>query len=403
MSVKQKEILVSQCDLMRMAVTFLRATASLYIAPGIVLFNTIQYDFMKRFLASLFIITAPCAVAQSIGTIESAEYDPGNNRFIISNQTELVVVDGSGAPLSSLPIPVSYGMEVVGTNVFGISGSSVNCYDLNTGDELGSINISGAQFLNGMASDGAGRIWVTDFSAKKIHEIDFTDLQNPSSSVIVNNTVSTPNGICYDASANRLVFVAWGNSAPIKAVSLSDYSVSTLLANSGVGNIDGIDNDLSGNFFIASWSPNRITQFNSDFSISQTITVAGGLSSPADIAYAEEIDTLIIPNSGNGTVRFVGFNSPVGVENVNASEAVRVFPNPADEYLVMDLDLNTQELLSVILLDGQGRVVDNLWHGNLPSGKNKLVLDIAHCDAGWYQLQLASQSRNELYDVVVHR
>lgn len=353
----------------------------------------------------LFLLLCVSAVlhSQTLGSIESAEFDPTNHRFLVSNQSELVVVDENGSPVSSFPMPVAYGMEVVGPHLFAISGSSVFCYDLSTGNELSSIVITGAQFLNGMASDGAGRIWVTDFSAKKIHEIDYTDPLNPSSNVIVSNTVSTPNGICYDASANRLVFVAWGNSAPIKAVSLSDYSVSTLLANSGVGNIDGIDNDTAGNFFIASWSPNRITQFNSDFSISQTITVAGGLNSPADIAYAEEIDTLIIPNSGNATVRFVGFNSPVGIENVHASEAVRVFPNPAADFLVMDLDLNAQELLSVILLDAQGRVVDKLWHGNLPSGKNKLVLDIAHCDAGWYQLLLASQSRNELYDVVVHR
>lgn len=358
---------------------------------------------MKCFSLIFSVIAAQMLNAQSLSTIESAEFDPSGHRFLVSNQSELVVVDENGNPVSSLPIPVAYGMEVAGNNVFAISGGSVICHDLTSGVELSSLTISGAQFLNGMASDGANRIWVTDFAAKKIHELDFSDLQNPSSSVIVNNTVSTPNGICYDAPGNRLVFVAWGNSAPIKAVSLTDYSVSTILANSGVGNIDGIDNDESGNFFIASWSPNRITQFNSDFTVSQTITVSGGLNSPADIAYAEEIDTLIIPNSGNATVRFVGFSPSVGVNELDAVADIRVYPNPASDFLIMDWFLEEAGTMTVSLLDVMGRRADQLWSGGLPAGNNKLVLDITECAEGLYQLQMVSESQNEVRDLIVRR
>lgn len=60
---------------------------------------------------------------------------------------------------------------------------------------------------------------------------------------------------------------------------------------------------------MASWSPNRITKYSPDFSVSEIITVAGGLSSAADICYANEIDTLAIPNSGNTTVVYVGFDN----------------------------------------------------------------------------------------------
>jgi sugar lactone lactonase YvrE len=358
---------------------------------------------MKVIFSTWLVMAVNILSAQSLGTIESAEFDPNGHRFLISNQSELVVVDEGGNPISTLPIPVSYGMEVMGNRIFAISGSSVICHDLTTGDELSSIVISGAQFLNGMASDGVDRIWVTDFAAKKIHEVDFSDLQNPSSSVIVNNTVTTPNGICYDAPGNRLVFVAWGNSAPIKAVSLDDYSVNTILANSGVGNIDGIDNDEAGNFFIASWSPNRITQYNSDFTVSQTITVSGGLNSPADIAYAEEIDTLIIPNSGNATVRYVGFNPSVGMVEAEATPSIRIFPNPANDFLIVDLVLDNEEIVDISLSDDLGRRMDQLWNGNLPSGKNKLVLDVAHCASGIYQLQICGKTHHDVHEIVVRR
>ena len=62
-----------------------------------------------------------------------------------------------------------------------------------------SKTISGAVFLNGMASNGVDKLWVTDFSAKKVHELNVADLANPTSTVIVAATGSTPNGICFDA------------------------------------------------------------------------------------------------------------------------------------------------------------------------------------------------------------
>jgi hypothetical protein len=159
-----------------------------------------------------------------------------------------------------------------------------------------------------MASNGSDMVWVTDFSAKKIHAISVADLNNPIVTTLVSNTISTPNGIVFDPINNRLVFVSWGGNAPIKSVDPATGAVATLTATT-LGNCDGIDRDANGNFFVASWSPNRITQYNADFSVAQTISVAGGLSSPADICYAIENDTLAIPNSGNNTVVYVGFDN----------------------------------------------------------------------------------------------
>lgn len=344
-----------------------------------------------------------CTTAQNLTSIESAEFDALNHRFLVSNSGNLVVVDSNGSGIASLPIPVEYGMEVIDSNVFAISGGSVICHNLNTGIEVSSVAIAGAQFLNGMASDGTGRIWVTDFTAKKIHEIDFSDIENPVASVIVNNTFSTPNGICFDETGNRLVFVSWGNSAPINAVNLYDYSVTTILSNSGLGNIDGIDNDNYGNYFISSWAPNRITQFNSDFSVSQTITVTGGLNSAADIAYAEEIDTLIIPNSGNNTVRFVGFSAGVSVHEMDILEGIRVFPNPTADLMVVDFVMTASEFVLVSLLDNFGKCVDILWNGCLPTGSNKLVLDLSKYSSGVYHLQISGNSLKHSQAVMINR
>jgi sugar lactone lactonase YvrE len=333
-----------------------------------------------------FLLTSLVSNSQDFNVIESAEYDPVYHRFLVSNSDGVMVVDSDGEPLAEMggDAVAQYGMEVVGNTLFTIVNDDVRAYDLTSGLEISSVTIDGAQFLNGMASDGDHRIWVTDFSAKDIFEIDFTDLANPTYIQIVSNTGTTPNGICYDETNNRLVFVSWGPSAAIKTVDLTDYSISELVANTGVGNIDGIDNDDYGNYYIASWSPNRIMKYNEDFSVSEIITVAGGLSSPADIAYAEEIDTLVIPNSANNTVRFVGFQT----SGIRPSEenpfAFSCYPNPVNESSVIYFTLAQPGVTTISILDSQGKLVKNFWNENLPATAHRFVLGDLDLSPGNY-------------------
>jgi hypothetical protein len=329
------------------------------------------------------------AVSQSLTNIESAEFDPINHRFLVSNGSGVMEVNAAGQAVGEIgggTPQCFYGMEVVGNTLFTIVSSSVRAYDLTSGDQLSSISIAGANFLNGMASDGAGRVWVTDFGSSKIYEINYSDVQNPSYTTVVNNTGVTPNGICYDESNNRLVFVAWsGNTSDVTAVSLSDYGLTTLVANTSLNSIDGIDNDSYGNYFLASWSPQRITKYNSDFSVSEVITVAGGLSSAADIAYAEEIDTLIIPNSGNNTVRFVGFQ-PVNEVTESGSEfaAPSCYPNPIQFESVITFYNKSAGRVRIEAIDSQGKIAFVLMEEQLPRALQRVVIGDAPLASGKY-------------------
>ncbi len=342
------------------------------------------------------------AQAQTLSDIESAEFDPINHRFLVSNGSSVIEVNAAGQAIGEIGngTPQSfYGMEVIGNTLFTIVSSSVRAYDLTTGSQISSIVISGANFLNGMASDGVDRVWVTDFGASKIHEIDYSDLQNPTYTTVVNNTTVTPNGICFDETNNRLVFVAWsGSTSDITAVSLTDYGLTTLVANASLNSIDGIDNDSYGNYFLASWTPQRITKYNSDFSVSEVITVAGGLNNAADIAYAEEIDTLIIPNSGNNTVRFVGFQPPSSVgesewEGVEPS----CFPNPIQYESVITFYNKYAGKVRIEAVDVQGRVVCLLLQEQLPRALQRVVVGDVALPAGKYIWRI--QTEGELLSV----
>ncbi len=168
-----------------------------------------------------------------------------------------------------------------------------------------------------------------------------------------------------------MVFVSWGNNAPIKAVNLFSNEVTTLL-NTSLGNIDGIDMDNDGNFYIASWNPNRISKYDNAFSNApETITVAG-LNSPADICYANAIDTLAIPNSGNETVSFIGFNvlSDVKIDPSILDLQLNIYPNPANLSPIVSylLDQSGDTLLNIYTVNGK-RVYHKIFKNQL-TGKH---------------------------------
>lgn len=347
---------------------------------------------MRSIITILGFLLCYTLSAQNLTGIESVEFDAINHRFLVGNGNNIVEVDATGSPIAVFTgdgPKADYGMEVIGSTLFTVVGSSVRAYDLATGSQLSSITISGASFLNGMAADGANRVWVTDFGGLKIYELDYTDLANPSYTTVVSNTGITPNGICYDEANNRLVFVAWsGTSSDITAVSLLDYATSTLVANASLNSIDGIDNDSEGNYYLASWSPQRITKYAPDFSVSEVITIAGGLNNPADIAYAEEIDTLLIPNTGNNTVRVIGFQTS-DITNVDAAKAeLSCFPNPVTENSVLTFVTVQSGLVKVEILDMQGKTVHELLAENLPAAKHRIVVGELPIASGSYVWRL---------------
>jgi sugar lactone lactonase YvrE len=352
---------------------------------------------MKTLFSSLLLFAGLSSqmLGQSFGTVESIEFDPIYHRFLVSNVNSVMVADNNGQAVSQFgtaPL-ASYGMEVMNNALFAITGSSVKAFDLTSGLQTMTATISGAQFLNGMASNGTNMIWVTDFNAKKIHQIDVTNMASPVVSVLIANTVSTPNGIVYDDVNNRLVFVSWGTNAPIKQVDLATGVMSTITTTT-LGNCDGIDNDNQGNYFVSSWSSTpKITKFAPDFS-SQTNIVVTGLSSPADICYAKEIDTLAIPNSGNATVKYVGFTTSKVDEKTSDKNALSLYPNPVSNYSIARFYARGK-MCRMDILDSTGKLVKNVLHENLGTGEQIVVLNELGLSAGMYFLSLEQNGKKE--------
>lgn len=327
------------------------------------------------------------STAQTYQFVESVEYDPIQNRWLASNGNSIIERASDGTLSYFGNATASHGMEVVDNVLYAISGASIKAYDLDDASELMSLNIPGVGFLNGMTNSGAA-IYVTDFSNRAIFRIDITDLANPTWEQIVSNTGSTPNGIVYDEANNRLIYVNWGNNAAIKAVDLTDNSISTILANTGLGNIDGIDEDGEGNYYISSWSPNRITKYSADFQNVEIISTPF-INSPADIGYSIPTDTLAIPVGNN--VVFVGFETMTSTEELKESLEIGIYPNPTTDYLTVSFHLEkaTKTKLEIVGMDG--RLYQRPVQEELVAGTHRIILTDLDFPAGQYACRLTTE------------
>lgn len=317
---------------------------------------------------------------------ESVEYDASADRYLVSNTQSSAIRARSQAGTvtdfaTGLPA-APYGLEIMGEVVYAAMGNGVRGYDLATGAEVFNHAL-GATFPNGITTDGT-YLYVTDFSGQRIYKVD---VGAHSHTTLVANTNGTPNGIVHDPTAGRLVVVFWGSNAPIKAFDPVTGAATTLVANTGLANIDGVTIDCHGNFVVASWSPDRLTSYPASFALPGTDLGATGLNNPADIDFDPVNNRIGIPNAGNNTVSL--FDVDCGTTGlarpVDDQGSVRAVPNPVDNELYIDPPFDRSE--PYVLLDGRGLL---LGGGELrPSAR----LDVSDLPQGTYVFHFTRTGR----------
>ena len=309
---------------------------------------------MKKFLY-FFLLLPAFSFSQVFNSPESVEYDAANNRWLAGQNGSGVVLgySPSNGVLTNFCSGLTtgpHGIEILGSTLYCCDGGLIRGFDLTTGSQVFNLSL-GATFLNGLTSDGNNFLFATDFSTKKIYRVNVSS----SSYNVMVTTTKTPNGIIYDGAHNRLVFVTWGASAPIQAMSLADSTVSTLRATS-LSNCDGIMRDQQGRWYATSWGTNALNRFDSAFANAPTALMTG-LSSPADLGINLAGDSIGIPNSGaaNNVVFYV-IPAPLGIENNLQPDRTNIFPNPSREKTT--IVLNEPVINGTIeLMDDQGKMI----------------------------------------------
>jgi Secretion system C-terminal sorting domain len=341
----------------------------------------------KIYFVIALLFTVNFLQAQVYDGPESVEEDPSDGSVFVSNASGGTIIklmpDGSLQSFASGFTSGPHGLELIGDTLYACDGGYIRLVNRTTGAIINSVNLS-ASFLNGITHKGTD-LFITDFSAKKIFRFN---TKNNSFNLFTSTLTKTPNGIIYDYLNDRLVYCCWGSSAPVYEVNLTDSTIN-FLANTATSNCDGIAMNCQGKFYIASWSPNAIKEYNSTFSTVNTITVPG-LSSPADIYFTAN-DTLIVPNSGANTVSKTHIASCITDMPVICFEgSTRVYPNPVNDVLTIE---NHSSLTEARIIDVLGQVV---FSYSLSGGSNRV--NIENLRAGTYFIQL--NGGNEIQETI---
>lgn len=327
--------------------------------------------------------------SQAINNPESVEYDVANNRYLVSNRSTPIsiqsLVPGQAPTLFTSGVTSPAGLEILNGKLWVCDGGNIKSFDLTTGVMVEQV-ILGGTFLNGITSDGSTMLYISDFTAKKIYSLNTTTLDYFE---IVANTVSTPNGMWYDGDNNRVLFVNWGTSAPIKAIDLNDNSVTTAAITS-LGNCDGIARDAAGNYFVSAWSQGAVYKFDSN--LVNPVAVVAGLTQPADIFYNTLNDTLVVPQTSADVVTFHNFSTATVGEISAAQMELTAFPNPANSSVSLSVGgaIISDEIVRFYALTGQlifEKIMDQ------DNGSAEIVIDTSDLPEGSYSVELKNAKR----------
>lgn len=357
---------------------------------------------MKQLFTILSVVLfSSFGFAQAYNSPESIEFDYANNRWLIANNSGNNILARSSATGAVTVFATCsggpHGIEIVNDTLYVCAGGNIKMFNINTAAAIGTITM-GASFLNGITHDNT-YLYATDFSAFKIYRVNIAT-RAFSAFVTATGGTSQPNGIIYDQPNNRCVFVGWGASAPIKAMDITTGAITTIIT-STLGSCDGIAKDGAGNYYISSWTGNKITRFTNTFTTPTTVVT--GLSSPADIFYNTITDTLGNPNSGtlnNTTYHYFGSATAIEESEKNKFK-FSVFPNPVGKSAEIKYETSSDGKVLIQLFDVNGKLVKTITDENQSKGAHSVSFDRSANPAGNYYLKLNTVNGLETKKIVI--
>lgn len=195
----------------------------------------------------------------------------------------LTFIDGAS---DEFVLDAPKGMAIVGDTLWVADLTVVRKFDRVTGASLGEVAIEGAGFLNDLATDGEGNIFVSDTGTNILHTIDD---QGQATVMLASPAIFGPNGLF--VSTGKL-FVATFDDSKIFSMEL-ELPAALPEISLDVGQLDGLVKLEDGDWLVSSWELPGVLRVAADFS--GATTQIADLSSPADFAVDEGRKLILVP------------------------------------------------------------------------------------------------------------
>lgn len=167
-----------------------------------------------------------------------------------------------------------------------------------SGTITNTYKVDDAKFLNDVAASKQGEIFVSDMLLNRIHRLDNDEfniwLESPE--------LENPNGL--HTEDDNLILGAWGvmtdgfaTEIPghLKSISLKDKSI-TSLGGAPIGNLDGVESDGKGGYYVTDWMTGKLFQINSNGEATLLLELEQGM---ADLEVILEHNLILIPMMKN--------------------------------------------------------------------------------------------------------
>ena len=182
---------------------------------------------------------------------------------------------------------------------------------IDKGEEVARYEIKDAGFLNDLATDDQGTVYVSDMLNSRIYQIS-----NEKVSVFAEGEhLEHPNGLL--AVGKRLYCGGWGtgfNPADFTTKQLGRFfyidmetKEKHLVTNEPTGHLDGIEQDGKGGFFLTDWIAGTVLHICAHGDVTQIMKYETG---SADLAYLPRKKLLILPHMKDNTLTAFRVTAP---------------------------------------------------------------------------------------------
>lgn len=233
-----------------------------------------------------------------VSNINGAPLDVDDNGFISrvnpdGTVTELKWIDGASEEVN---LSAPKGMAILGDELYVADINVVRVFNRTNGEPVRSIDITGASFLNGVASNGEDTVFVTDSGLDANFEDTGTDgiykvMGDSYETVVLSTELNNPNGVTVHTDGQQLMVAAFGGNGVYHVNADGTFSQTATLPE---GSLDGIvweTNDES--MLVSSWDAEAIYRVNHDSGESSVLF--SDLPAPADIGLDTERNRLLVP------------------------------------------------------------------------------------------------------------
>jgi len=227
-----------------------------------------------------------------ISNINGDPQDKDDNGFIIKLDSDFKLLDNYfiDGRSDEIQLHAPKGMAVIDSTLYVTDIDMVRAFSVTSGRHLADHDFSvyEPRFLNDIAADTAGNIYISAMLTDRIFKIDTT------AEIMLHANITGPNGLLFHP--DGFLYTATWEEARIAKL-LDEGTFENILALDEFENLDGLDIDKQGRFYFSDFRSGRIYRYEA--SGEKLDTLMEKLDNPADISIDRKNHLLLIPRFGS--------------------------------------------------------------------------------------------------------